>query len=48
MDSWIERINVVVPRGTKDVPFLNEIISNFKLPIKVIELDISGLKTFFG
>ena len=48
MDSWIERINVVVPRGTKGVLFLNEIISNFKLPIKVIELDVGGLKTLFG
>lgn len=39
-DSWTDSINVVVPKGIEGAPFLKKVVSNFKLPIQVIELAI--------
>lgn len=38
-DSWMDSINVVVPKGTEGISSLRKVISSFELPIEVIELE---------
>ena len=38
MDSWMDSINVVVPKGMEGISSLKKVIPHFNLPIKVIEL----------
>ena len=41
--TWIDRITVVVPKGVEGVSSLRRIISNFNLPIQVIELALKEI-----
>ena len=37
-DPWMDKIYIVIPKGIEGIELLKDIISNFKLPIHVIEL----------